>query len=46
MWATDKLMETAEHHAGGRVVSMLEGGYDLAALGRSASGHVQMLMGA
>lgn len=46
VWATDKLMEAAEHHAGGRVVSMLEGGYDLAALGRSASGHVQMLMGA
>ena len=46
VWATDKLMESAEHHAGGRVVSMLEGGYDLDALGRSASGHVQMLMGA
>ena len=46
VWATDKLMESAEQQAGGRVVSMLEGGYDLAALGRSASGHVQMLMGA
>jgi len=46
VWATDKLMEAAESQAGGRVVSMLEGGYDLAALGRSASGHVQMLMGA
>lgn len=46
VWATDKLMTAAEHHAGGRVVSMLEGGYDLDALGRSAAGHVQMLMGA
>ena len=46
VWVTDKLMEAAEQQAGGRVVSMLEGGYDLAALGRSASGHVQMLMGA
>ncbi|MFT5511047.1 MAG: acetoin utilization deacetylase AcuC-like enzyme [Hyphomicrobiaceae bacterium] len=46
VWATDKLMEAAEQQAGGRVVSMLEGGYDLEALGRSASGHVQMLMGA
>lgn len=46
VWATDKLMEAAEQQAGGRLVSMLEGGYDLAALGRSASGHVQMLMGA
>jgi len=46
VWVTDKLMEAAEQQAGGRVVSMLEGGYDLEALGRSASGHVQMLMGA
>lgn len=46
IWATDKIMNVAAKQAGGRVVSMLEGGYDLAALGRSASGHVQMLMGA
>lgn len=46
VWATDKVMEAAQRQSGGRVVSMLEGGYDLAALGRSASGHVQMLMGA
>lgn len=46
VWATDKLMNAAAKQAGGRVVSMLEGGYDLDALGRSASGHVQMLMGA
>jgi acetoin utilization deacetylase AcuC-like enzyme len=29
---------------GGRVVSILEGGYDLAALARSASAHVRALM--
>ncbi len=46
VWATDKLMTIAEHHCRGRVVSMLEGGYDLAALGRSAAAHVDMLMGA
>jgi acetoin utilization deacetylase AcuC-like enzyme len=46
VWATDKLMTVAEHHCRGRVVSMLEGGYDLAALGRSAAAHVDLLMGA
>jgi acetoin utilization deacetylase AcuC-like enzyme len=45
-WATDKLMNVAEHHCRGRIVSMLEGGYDLAALGRSAAVHVALLMGA
>ncbi len=46
VWATDKLMEAAERHAKGRVVSMLEGGYDLDALGSSAGRHVEMLMSA
>jgi acetoin utilization deacetylase AcuC-like enzyme len=46
VWATDKLMNVAEHHCRGRVVSMLEGGYDLAALGRSAGAHVELMMGA
>ena len=46
VWATDKLMNIAEHHCRGRVVSMLEGGYDLAALGRSAGAHVELMMGA
>jgi acetoin utilization deacetylase AcuC-like enzyme len=31
-WATKKLMEVADRHAGGRIVSVLEGGYDLDAL--------------
>ncbi|MDB5569850.1 MAG: acetoin utilization protein [Hyphomicrobiales bacterium] len=44
-WATLRLMEVAERHAGGRLVSLLEGGYDLQALGRSAAAHVGALMG-
>jgi acetoin utilization deacetylase AcuC-like enzyme len=43
-WATYKLAEIAAKHAGGRVVSMLEGGYDLTALARSAGVHVRALM--
>ncbi len=42
-WMTGALMKVAERHANGRVVSMLEGGYDLAALGRSAVAHVDRL---
>ena len=38
--------KVAEQHAGGRLVSMLEGGYDLNALARSAALHVTKLMGA
>ena len=43
-WATLQLMEAAEIHAGGRVVSVLEGGYDLQGLASSAGIHVQALM--
>ena len=43
-WVTEKLMEMAEKHAGGRVVSTLEGGYNLQALARSAAAHVEVLM--
>jgi acetoin utilization deacetylase AcuC-like enzyme len=46
VWATEKLMEKAEKHCGGRVVSTLEGGYDLKALALSAAAHVHTLMGA
>jgi acetoin utilization deacetylase AcuC-like enzyme len=45
-WATEQLLEIARRHAGGRVVSTLEGGYDLAALGASAAAHVRALMSA
>lgn len=43
-WATRKLMEVADETAGGRIVSLLEGGYDLEGLGRSVGAHVMALM--
>ena len=43
---TKRLMDIADQRCGGRVVSLLEGGYDLDALGRSVSAHVLALMGA
>ena len=43
-WATQKIMEVADRCAEGRVVSLLEGGYDLQALGNSAAAHVSALM--
>ncbi len=45
-WATEALMEVASRHAGGRIVSTLEGGYDLEGLAASAAAHVETLMGA
>jgi acetoin utilization deacetylase AcuC-like enzyme len=44
IWITEKLIEIAYRHAGGRLVSALEGGYDLAALGASAAAHIRVLM--
>jgi acetoin utilization deacetylase AcuC-like enzyme len=43
-WATQKLMGVADRCAGGRIVSLLEGGYDLQALGNSVAAHVSALM--
>jgi acetoin utilization deacetylase AcuC-like enzyme len=43
-WVTQKLMELADHRAKGRVVSLLEGGYDLEGLSRSVAAHVTALM--
>ncbi len=45
-WATARLCEIADIHAKGRVVSTLEGGYDLEALAASAAAHVAALMAA
>jgi acetoin utilization deacetylase AcuC-like enzyme len=45
-WATRKLMELAAASAGGRLVSVLEGGYDLQGLAGSAAAHVAALMDA
>ena len=43
-WATQKIMDVADRYADGRVVSVLEGGYDLEALANSAAAHVTALM--
>jgi acetoin utilization deacetylase AcuC-like enzyme len=43
-WATKKLMDLADRKAGGRVVSVLEGGYDLQGLAGSVDAHVTALM--
>ena len=42
-WVTERLCDLADVHCAGRVVSSLEGGYDLQALGASAAAHVQVL---
>ena len=43
-WITRRLMDVADKACGGRVVSLLEGGYDLTGLSRSAAAHVRALM--
>jgi acetoin utilization deacetylase AcuC-like enzyme len=44
-WITQELLDLAERHCGGRVVSLLEGGYDLEGLTGSVAAHVLTLMG-
>jgi acetoin utilization deacetylase AcuC-like enzyme len=44
-WITGRLLALARAHAGDRLVSTLEGGYDLAALAASSAAHVDELMG-
>ena len=43
-WVTRELVAVADRYANGRIVSMLEGGYSLSALGRSAAEHVRELL--
>jgi acetoin utilization deacetylase AcuC-like enzyme len=43
-WATRRLLEIADKSANGRVVSVLEGGYDLVALAGSVAAHIAVLM--
>ncbi len=43
-WVTQKLMAVADRHCGGRIVSTLEGGYDLKGLADSVAAHVTALM--
>ncbi|MEB0139136.1 MULTISPECIES: histone deacetylase family protein [unclassified Undibacterium] len=45
-WITRQLVELAARHAGGRIVSCLEGGYELSPLARSVAAHVRVLIGA
>jgi len=45
-WVTQQIMQVALRHSQGRVISCLEGGYNLSALARSASAHVRALIGA
>ena len=42
-WVTETIYAAGRQFAGNRIVSVLEGGYDLAALGRSVAAHVQAL---
>lgn len=42
-WITQRIMDVADRHARGRIVSCLEGGYNLDALGRSVEAHVRAL---
>ncbi len=44
-WVTERIVEAADRHARGRVVSTLEGGYNTAALGRCVALHVAALAG-
>ncbi len=44
-WITAQLVQIAQQHAQGRVISLLEGGYDVEALARSVVAHVEVLMG-
>ncbi len=44
-WVTRQVKAVADRHAEGRIVSMLEGGYALSALGRSAVQHIKVLAG-
>jgi len=44
-WMTRRLMECADHHCNGRILSVLEGGYDLDALALSVAVHIGTLKG-
>ena len=44
-WVTDEIKAIADEHAQGRIVSVLEGGYHLGALGRSVVAHINGLIG-
>jgi acetoin utilization deacetylase AcuC-like enzyme len=43
VWMTKQLMEIANQYCEGKIVSCLEGGYNLSALGRSVAAHLKTL---
>ncbi len=43
-WITERIVELADRHCGGRIVSLLEGGYDPQSLARSVEAHLRVLM--
>ncbi len=45
VWITETVMDIAARHADNRIVSVLEGGYDLNSLGRSVAAHIKALAG-
>ena len=45
VWVTERIREVADRHAGGRIVSVLEGGYNLSALARSVTALLKVLAG-
>ena len=45
-WLTARIVEVANRHAGGRIISTLEGGYALGALARCVGAHVGVMIGA
>jgi len=46
VWVTQVIKDVAERHAAGRMISVLEGGYNLGALGRSVTAHLKVMAGA
>ena len=42
-WITSRIQDVAKRHSRGRIVSMLEGGYNLDALARSVEAHIRVL---
>ena len=44
-WVSERIVEVADQSAAGRIVSVLEGGYELKSLARSVESHVRVLMG-
>jgi len=45
IWITEQVMDVAARHAESRIVSVLEGGYDLSSLGRSVAAHIKTMAG-